>query len=78
VVTSEVNRNMSLSVIKQGALTGILVLLIALLLSACATSGDEATSSQSDPQSTGTVPGEKISDERFAPGAPGSAGNVRW
>lgn len=61
--------------IKQAALTGVLVLLIAFLLSACATSGDEATTSGS----TATVPGEKMSDEgRVTPGAAGSSANVHW
>jgi len=64
---------------KQAALTVVLVLLIALLLSACATSGDEATATGSTSQSTATVPGEKMSDEgRYAPGPPGSSGSVRW
>ncbi|PYJ35224.1 MAG: hypothetical protein DME79_02665 [Verrucomicrobia bacterium] len=65
--------------IKQAALTGVLLLLIALLLSACATSGEEATTSGSTSQSTATVPGEKMSDEgRVTPGAAGSSANVHW
>lgn len=60
---------------KRAALTGVLLLLIALLLSACATSGEEATTSGSTP----TVPGEKISDEgRVTPGAAGSSARVNW
>jgi len=66
-------------VIKQAALTGVLVLLIAFLLSACATSGDEATTGESTSQSSATVPGEKMSDEgRVTPGAPGSSASVHW
>jgi len=65
-------------VIKQGALTGILVLLIAFLLAACASTTDETISSPSSSQSGAAVPGEKMSDdERYAPGAMGSS-NVRW
>jgi hypothetical protein len=65
-------------VIKQGALTGILVLLIAFLLAACTSTTDETISSPSSSQSGAAVPGEKMSDdERYAPGPMGS-GNVRW
>ena len=65
---------------KRVAKSSVLVLLIALLLSACASSsGDESTGSGSTTQSTGTVPGEKLSDEgTLAPGPPGSSGSVRW
>jgi hypothetical protein len=63
-------------VIKQAALTGVLVLLIEFLLIACTT--DETISSPSSSQSAGAVPGEKMSDdERYAPGPMGSS-NVRW
>jgi len=65
-------------VIKQGALTGILVLPIAFLLAACTSTTDETISSPSSSQSGAAVPGEKMSDdERYAPGPMGS-GNVRW
>ena len=64
---------------KRVAKSSVLVLLIALLLSACASSGDEATAGESSLQSTGTVPGEKLSDEgTLAPGPTGSSGSVRW
>jgi len=63
-------------VIKQAALTGVLVLQIAFLLGAC-TSG-ETLSDPSSTQSGAAVPGEKMSDdERFAPGPMGS-GNVHF
>jgi hypothetical protein len=65
-------------VVKQAALTGILVLLIAVLLAACTSTTDETISSPSSAQSGAAVPGEKMSDdERYAPGAMGSS-NVRW
>ena len=65
-------------VIKQAALTGVLALLIAILLSACTTPTDETLSSQSSSQSAAAVPGEKMSDdERYAPGPMGSS-SVRW
>ena len=64
------------SVIKQAALTGVLVLLIAFLLGAC-TSG-ETLSDPSSSQSGAAVPGEKMpDDERYAPGPMGSS-NVRF
>jgi hypothetical protein len=63
-------------VIKQAALTGVLVLLIAFLLIACTT--NETISSPSSSQSAAAVPGEKMSDDgRYAPGPMGSS-NVRW
>ncbi len=56
----------------------VLVFVIALLLSACASS-DEATTGESTSKSSATVPGEKMSDEgRYAPGPPGSSGSVHW
>jgi len=65
-------------VVKQAVLTGILVLLIAVLLAACTSTTDETISSPSSAQSGAAVPGEKMSDdERYAPGAMGSS-NVRW
>jgi hypothetical protein len=63
-------------VIKQMALTGILVLLIASLLASCAS--NETLSDPSSSQSGAAVPGEKMSgEERYAPGPMGS-GNVKW
>jgi hypothetical protein len=67
--------------VKASALSGLLILMIAFFLSACASTGDEGTSSGSSTestQSTETVPGEKLSDERFAPGPTGTSGAVRW
>jgi starvation-inducible outer membrane lipoprotein len=65
-------------VIKQAALTGILVLLIAFLLAACTSPTDETLSSPSTSQSAAAVPGEKMPDEdRYAPGPMGSS-SVRW
>jgi len=56
----------------------VLVFVIALLLSACASS-DEATTGESTSQSSATVPGEKMSDEgRVTPGAAGSSASVHW
>jgi hypothetical protein len=63
---------------KASALCGLLALLIVFLLSACASTGGEGTSSEPSAQSAETVPGEKLSDERFAPGPTGSSGAVRW
>jgi hypothetical protein len=65
-------------VIKQAALLGVLVLLIACLLIACTSTTGETISSPSSSQSSAAVPGEKMSDdERYAPGPMGSS-NVRW
>jgi hypothetical protein len=65
-------------VIRQAALTSILVLLIAVLLDACTSTTDETISSPSSAKSGAAVPGEKMSDdERYGPGPMGS-GNVRW
>jgi hypothetical protein len=62
-------------VIKKPALTGVLVLLIAFLLGACAS---DTLSDPSSSQSAAAVPGEKMSDdERYAPGPMGSS-NVRF
>ncbi len=64
--------------IKQAALTGVLVLLIASLLAGCTSMTNETLSEPSSSQSAAAVPGEKMSgDERYAPGPMGS-GNVRW
>jgi uncharacterized protein YceK len=61
---------------KQDAVAGVLVLLIALLLIGCTST--ETISSPSASQSAAAVPGEKMSDdERYAPGPMGSS-NVRW
>jgi len=63
-------------VIKQAALTGVLVLLIAFLLIACTT--DDTISSPTSSQSGAAVPGEKMSDDqRYAPG-PMGAGQLRY
>lgn len=63
--------------IKQASPTGILVLLIALLLAACAPTND-TISSPAASGSGAAVPGEKMpDDQRYGPGPMGS-GNVRW
>jgi len=65
-------------VIKQVALKGILLLLIASLLAGCTSMTNETISDPSSSQSGAAVPGEKMSDDqRYAPGPMGS-GNVRW
>jgi hypothetical protein len=65
-------------VIKQAALTGVLVLLIALLLPTCASPTNDTIASPSSAQSGAAVPGEKASDDdRYAPGPMGSS-SVRW
>jgi hypothetical protein len=65
-------------VIKQAVMAGLLALLIALILSACASSGDGSTTSESGSSSAVAVPGEKASDDdRYAPGPMGST-SVRW
>ncbi|PYL09952.1 MAG: hypothetical protein DME33_02870 [Verrucomicrobia bacterium] len=64
--------------IKRIAIPAVLLLIIAFIISACA-SRDEETSERSSLQSAAPVPGEKISGEdSFVPGAPGSSGTVRW
>jgi hypothetical protein len=78
--TPRVASNMSevrfVAVNHRFAMCTVLFLVIALLLSACASS-EEPTTSESAPQSTGTVPGEKMSDDgRYAPGPAG--GSVHW
>ena len=59
------------------ALCVVLCLVVASLLSACASSED---SMSSDSATSGTpVPGEKKSDEgKFSPGGPGASGRVNW
>jgi hypothetical protein len=65
-------------VIKQAALRGVLLLLIAFLLAACTSQTGETLSDPSSAQSGAAVPGEKMSGEdRYAPGPMGS-GNVKW
>jgi hypothetical protein len=63
------------------ALRAALLLVVASLLSACASSEDSMSGdsvSQSATSST-PVPGEKISDEgKFTPGGPGTSGSVHW
>ena len=66
---------------KRFALPAVLSLLVALLLSACATSGDSMSdSSVSETAASGTpVPGEKLNDDgKFTPGGPGASGTVHW
>ena len=64
--------------IKQAALTGVLVLLIVLLLADCTSPTDETISARSASQSAAAVPGEKTPDEdRYAPGPMGSS-SVHW
>jgi hypothetical protein len=66
------------SVIKQAALTGVVVVLVAILLSACMSSTEGTVASPSASQSTAAVPGEKMpDDDRYAPGPMGSS-SVRW
>ena len=66
------------SVIRQAALMLIVVSLVALLLSACASSTEDTIASPSASQSTAVVPGEKTGDDdRYAPGPMGSS-SVRW
>ena len=68
----------SVSVIKQAALTGVVVSLVAFLLSACMSSTEDTVASPSASQSTAAVPGEKMpDDDRYAPGPMGSS-SVRW
>jgi len=65
-------------VIKKAALTGVLVLLIALLLAACSSATSDTLSGPSSSESGAAVPGEKMpDDQRYGPGPMGS-GNVRW
>ena len=59
----------------------VLFLLVASLLSACATSDDLTTGdSASTADTSGTpVPGEKLNDDgKFTPGGPGASGSVHW
>jgi hypothetical protein len=66
---------------KRFNLRAILLLLIASLLSACATSEDSMSGdSVTQSATSGTpVPGEKLNDEgKFTPGGPGASGSVHW
>jgi len=68
----------SVPVMKQAALAGIPILLIAFLLAACTSPTNDTMSGPSSSQSAAAVPGEKMSDdERYAPGPMGSS-SVRW
>jgi hypothetical protein len=62
--------------LKKAAITGLLISLIGISLTACAPTND-TISSPSASQSGSSVPGEKMDDDRFSPGPMGS-GNVRW
>src|SRR4029077_3923988 len=62
-------------------LCAVLFLVVASLLSACATSEDSMSGDSAPSAATsGTpVPGEKTSDDgRFTPGGPGASGSVHW
>jgi len=63
--------------INRASITGLLILLIAIFLTACASPTNDTLSSPSAAQSGSSVPGEKMDDDRFSPGPMGS-GNVRW
>ena len=68
----------SASVIKQAALTGVVVVLVGFWLSACTSPTEDTVASPSASQSTAVVPGEKMpDDDRYAPGPMGSS-SVRW
>ena len=66
------------------ALRAVLLLMVASLLSACATSedsmsGDSVSQSATSSASGTPVPGEKLNDEgKFTPGGPGASGSVHW
>jgi hypothetical protein len=69
------------AVSERFALRAVLLLAIASLLAACASSEDTVGGdSLSQSATSGTpVPGEKISDEgKFTPGGPGASGSVHW
>ena len=66
---------------RRFALGPVLFLLVASLLTACATSDDSMSSdSASETAASGTpVPGEKLNnDGKFTPGGPGASGSVHW
>jgi hypothetical protein len=78
LVASEMPAHRFGSVIKQAALTSVLVLLIAFLLISCTSTTDETLSSPASSQSGAAVPGEKMpDDQRYAPGPMGSS-SVHW
>jgi hypothetical protein len=78
VVASEMPAHRFRSVIKQVAMTVVLVVILASLLAGCTSMTTETLSDPSSSQSGAAVPGEKMSDDqRYAPGAMGSA-NVKW
>jgi len=59
----------------------LLLLVVASLFSACATSENSTGGDSGSLSATsGTpVPGEKLNDEgKFTPGGPGSSGSVHW
>jgi hypothetical protein len=64
-------------VFKHAALISILGLLIAFWLAGCASPTNDTLASPSSSDSAAAVPGEKMSDDRIAPGPMGST-NVRW
>jgi hypothetical protein len=77
-VASNISEVRFVAVRERFATHTLLVFVMALLLSACASS-DEATTGESTSQSSATVPGEKMSDEgRVTPGAAGSSASVHW
>src|ERR1051325_639616 len=67
----------SCPVTKKAAIARLLVLLISFWLGACASSSTDTLGSPSSAQTGSDVPGEKMSDDRLAPGPMGST-NVRW
>jgi hypothetical protein len=78
VIASEMPAHRFRSVIKQVALTVVLVVVIASLLADCTSMTTETLSDPSSSQSGSAVPGEKMSDDqRYGPGPMGSA-NVKW
>jgi len=63
------------------ALRAVLFLIVAALLSACASSEDSMSGDSGSVSATSDtpVPGEKVSDEgKFTPGGPGASGTVHW
>jgi len=65
-------------VMKRLAISTVLFLAIAFLISACV-SHDEVTTEESSAQTGSTVPGERVSDQgAVTPGAPGASANVHW
>jgi PBP1b-binding outer membrane lipoprotein LpoB len=60
------------------SLAFLAIALLAFLLSSCASIGDSSSSDYSSPAPASAVPGESTSDDRYAPGPPGSSGSIRW